>query len=85
MVLMKIWFLSNSLNIPFQWVELFLGHLLEFLDELDYVILLLLAHVVGVKFDLLELFNGVGLVFALRAPYRVAHHVGHMRMLMLFL
>ena len=68
-----------------QGVELFPGHLIELLDELDYVIVLVLACVVGVKFDLLELVNGVGLVFALRAPYRVAHRVGHMQMLMLLL
>ena len=68
-----------------QGVELFLGRLLELLDELDYIIVLVLARVVGVKFDLLELVDGVGLVFALRAPYRVAHGVGHVWMLMLLL
>ena len=45
-----------------QGVEMFLGHLLELLDELDHVVVLILTRVVGVKFDLLELFDGVGLV-----------------------
>ena len=68
-----------------QGVELFLGRLLELLDELDYIIVLVLARVVGVKFDLLELVDGVGLVFAPRAPYHVSHRVGHLGMLMLLL
>ena len=66
-----------------QGIELFLGHLLDLLDELDYVVVLVLARVVGVKFDFLELLDGVGLVFAPCAPYHIAHRVGHMRMLML--
>ncbi len=60
-----------------------LGHLLELLDELDDLIVLVLARVIGVEFDLLELFDGVGLVFAPRARCRVAHRIGHVRMLML--
>ena len=59
-----------------------LGHLLELLNELDYVIVLVLARVIGVKFDFLKFVDGVGLVFAPRAPYHVAHRVGHVQMLM---
>ena len=64
-----------------QGVELFLGHLFELLDELDNAVVLILAHVIGVECDLFELFDGVDLVFPLWAPYRVAHGVGHVGML----
>jgi len=56
-----------------QWVELLLGNLFELFDELDDLTVLVLARVIGVQFDLFQLFNGVNFVFASRAPYRIAH------------
>ncbi len=67
-----------------QGVELFHGHLLELLDELDYVIMLVLARVVGVKFDL-SCSSVMALFLQPGAPYRITQRVGHVQMLMLLL
>ena len=45
-----------------QWVELFLGHLFELFDELDDVVVLILARVIDGQFDLFQLFDGVDFV-----------------------
>jgi len=58
-----------------QWVELLLGNLFELFDELDDLTVLVLARVIGVQFDLFQLFNDVNFVFASRAPYRIAYVV----------
>jgi hypothetical protein len=47
----------------------------ELIDELDIVIVLILARVVGVECDSFKLFNGVDFVFTSRTPYQVAHGV----------
>ena len=64
-----------------QWVELFFGHLFELFDELDDVIVLVLASVIDCQFDLFQLFNCVDFVFASSAPNRIAHGVGRVGIL----
>jgi hypothetical protein len=68
--------------------------LFELFDELDNVVMLVLARVIGVQFDLFQLFNGVDLVFMSHTPYRVAHvgsgivdnyRTGDIIMMMLFI
>ena len=77
-----------------QWVQLLLGNLFELFNEIDDVIVLVLARVICVQFDLFQLFNGVNLVFASRAPYRITHvgseivdnyRTGDIIMMMLFI
>ena len=64
-----------------QWVELLLGHLFELFDELDDVVVLVLAHVINGLFDLFQLFDGVDFVFASCAPNRIAHGFGRVGIL----
>jgi hypothetical protein len=64
-----------------QWVELFLGHLFELFNELDDVVVLILARVIDGQFDLFQLFDGVDFVFASCAPNRIAHGFGCMEIL----
>jgi hypothetical protein len=59
-----------------QWVELFFGHLFELFDELDDVVVLVLARIIYGQFDLFQLFDGVDFVFASCAPNRIAHGFG---------
>ena len=62
-------------------LELFLGHLFELFDELDDVVLLVLARVIDGQFDLFQVFNGVDFVFASCAPNRITHGFGRMGIL----
>ena len=64
-----------------QWVELFFGHLFELFDELDDVVVLVLARVIDCQFDLFQLFDRVDFVFASCAPNRVTHRVGRVGIL----
>jgi len=64
-----------------QWVELFLGHLFELFDELDDVVMLILARVINGQFDLFQLFGGVDFVFASCAPNCIAHGFGRVGIL----
>ena len=66
-----------------QWVELFFGHLFELFDELDDVVVLVLARVIDGQFDLFQLFDCVDFVFALCAPNCIAHGFGHVGSLVL--
>jgi hypothetical protein len=60
---------------------LFLCRLFELVDEFDDVIVLVLPSGVGGKVDGFKLFDGVGFVFALRAPNCVARGRGRVKML----
>ena len=64
-----------------QCVELFLGHLFELFDELDDVVVLVLACIIDGQFDLFQLFDGVDFVFASCAPNRIAHGFGRVGIL----
>ena len=64
-----------------QGVELFLGHLFELFDELENVIVLVLACIASIECDLFELFDGVFLVFVSCTPYRDTHSIGHVGIL----
>jgi hypothetical protein len=55
--------------------------LFELLNELDNIIVLILARVVGVDCDLFEFINGVDFVFPSRTPYPVAHRIERVGML----
>jgi hypothetical protein len=60
---------------------LFFCHLFELFDELDDVIVLVLASVIDCQFDLFQLFNCVDFVFASSALNRIAHGVGRVGIL----
>jgi hypothetical protein len=55
---------------------LFFGHLFELFDELDDVVVLVLARVIDCQFDLFQLFDCVDFVFSSSAPNCIAHGVG---------
>jgi hypothetical protein len=50
-------------------------------DELDDVVVLVLARVIDGQFDLFQLFDGVGFVFASCTPNCIAHGFGRVGIL----